>query len=186
MPKIMQMGAIKEGEIVGKIREGALFIYPTDTIYGLGCNASDSAAVKRLRKLKRRSNKPLSVIAPSKSWIMRNFETKKAYVNRLPGPYTFILRSKDTELLPREVTKGMDTVGIRIPKHPFTRVIQKAKVPFITTSVNISGQQPVTDISKVPSEILNKVDYVIGDNTLDNVPSALIDLTGDIPKIIKR
>ncbi|MFH1332792.1 MAG: L-threonylcarbamoyladenylate synthase [archaeon] len=186
MPKIVQMDSIKGGEIIEQIKEGAIFIYPTDTVYGLGCNALDADAVKRLRKIKGRSNKPLSIIAPSKAWITRNFETKKSYINKLPGPYTFIMKPKKEKLLPDEVTKGVDTVGVRIPDHPFTKIIQKAGVPFITTSVNISGEAPVTDLSKIPSEILNNVDYIIGDNSLDNAPSALIDLTGEIPKIIKR
>lgn len=185
MPKIMQMGSVSDVEIVEKIKQGALFIYPTDTIYGLGCDASNADAVKRLRKLKKRSGKPFSIIAPSKDWIMKNFNAKKNYINRLPGPYTFILKPKD-KVLSKEVTKGADTIGVRIPKHPFTTVIQKANVPFVTTSVNVSGEQPITDVSKIPSDILNKVDYVIGDSVLDNAPSALIDLTGDIPRILKR
>jgi len=186
MPKIMQMGSLKEREIIREIKNGAIFIYPCDTIYGLGCNALNGASVKRLREIKQRSEKPFSVIAQSKEWILRNFEARKNYVNRLPGPYTFIMRPKKQGLLSVEVTKGNDTVGVRIPDHPFIKVIQKAKVPFVTTSVNFAGQRPATDISKIPSEIINNVDYIIGDIVLDNAPSTLIDLTSEIPKIIKR
>lgn len=186
MPKIMQMGSLKEREIIREIRGGAIFIYPCDTVYGLGCNALNESSVRRLREIKQRSEKPFSVIAQSKEWILRNFDARKNYVNRLPGPYTFIMRPKKRDLLSAEVTKGNETVGVRIPDHPFIRIIQKAKVPFITTSVNFSGQGPATDISKIPSEIINNVDYIIGDIVLDNAPSTLIDLTGEIPRIIKR
>ncbi len=186
MPKVMQMGSIKEREIIRKIREGAIFVYPCDTIYGLGCNALNEDSVRRIRSLKGRSDKPLSIIAQSKEWIFKNFYARKSHINRLPGPYTFIMKPKAKRLLPDEVTKGNNTVGVRIPDHPFTRIIQKAKVPFITTSVNLSNQAPATDLSKAPTEILNNVDYIIGDSVLDNAPSTLIDLTGEIPKIIRR
>ena len=186
MPKIMQMGTLKEREIVKEIKKGAIFIYPCDTIYGLGCNALNEASVRRLREIKQRSDKPFSVISQSKKWILRNFEARKSYVNRLPGPYTFVMRPKKRNLLSDEVTRGNGTVGVRIPDHPFIKVIQKAKVPFVTTSVNFAGQRPATDVSKIPSEIVNSVDYIIGDIVLDNAPSTIIDLTGLIPRIIKR
>lgn len=186
MAKIILMKNTKknEKEIINAIKEGKIFIYPTDTIYGLGCNALDENAVNRLREIKQRDDKPFSVIAPSVEWINKNFTFKnKAQIRKLPGPFTFIVKIKKS-VVADNVSK--ETLAIRIPDHKFTKVIQKAKLPFITTSVNISGKKPIRNIKDVPNEILDKVDYMIDDGVLDINPSVIIDLTGDIPKIVKR
>ena len=69
-------------EIINKLKK-EVFIYPTDTIYGIGCDATNSELVKQIRKIKQRDKKPLSVIAPSKKWILDNFKVKKDLINNL-------------------------------------------------------------------------------------------------------
>ena len=86
----------------------------------------------------------------------------------------------------RNVNPGLKTLGIRMPDHPFTNLIKKSGVPFITTSVNYSGKKPARNIKDIPRRILNKVDIVLDNGFLHNYPSTLIDLTSDIAKIIKR
>ena len=180
--KIIDFNKLKEREIINHIRKGYIFIYPTDTIYGLGCNALNENSVKKIREIKK-SEKPFSIIAHDKSWIYRNFDVKKQYIQRLPGPFTFILKQRK-QLLPYEVNLGLDTIGIRIPDHPFTKFIQKAGVPFITTSVNKTGNEPIKEIKKIPKSISKAVDIVIDNGELTNNPSIVIDLTNKIARIV--
>ena len=91
-----------QNEIIEKIQNGALFIYPTDTIYGIGCNAQDEQAVAKIRELKGRFDQPFSVIVPSIDWIRENCViTKKteSWLQKLPGPFTLILKLKKGTLL---------------------------------------------------------------------------------------
>ncbi|RME55318.1 threonylcarbamoyl-AMP synthase [Candidatus Woesearchaeota archaeon] len=184
MVDIIQFSEIKPKLLSYWIKQGYVFIYPTDTIYGLGCDATNDVAVERIREIKKRFDKPFSVIAPSKSWISRNFYIKSAYLDKLPGPFTYVLKAKSNKLVSSSVVKG-DKIGIRVPDHPITPMIQKSKVPFVTTSVNVTGKKPYHAIRKIPKKILNMVDIVIDEGYLTNSPSTVIDLTGELPKIIR-
>lgn len=187
MLKIIKLKKVKEKAIIKAIRQGKIIIYPTDTIYGIGCDALNTDSVLRIRMIKGRdAEKPFSVIAQSKQWVYKNFEVNKAYIRKLPGPFTFILRTKKEKLVSNHVTNNVNILAVRIPDHPFTKIIQKAKRPFISTSVNISGEPPITDINKIPKRILKQVDIIIDAGPLENRPSTLIDLTGNIARIIQR
>ncbi len=160
-------------DVVKKILSGKLFIYPTDTIYGLGCNALDVPAVQKLKDLKRRDkNKPLSVIAPSIKWIEENLIVDVDLSKYLPGQYTLILRKKKRNFL-NHVAKG-DTLGVRIPNCDFFKSIQLAKVPFITTSVNLSGESFAVSTSLIDEFIKSQVDEIIDGGVLNGRPSTLI------------
>jgi L-threonylcarbamoyladenylate synthase len=169
-------------EIIKLIKKGKIFIYPTDTIYGLGCNAYKKSSVKRIKKIKKREkDKPLSIIAPSKKWILKNLKVKEEFLNKyLPGKYTLILKKKNSKFL--EYVSKKNTLGIRIPDNKFTKLIEEAEVPFITTSVNISKRKPIIDLREISDEILRKVDVIINSGKLSGRPSDLI--FGD--RIIKR
>ena len=155
-----------------EILAGKIFIYPTDTIYGIGCNALDEEAVEKIREIKCRDNKPFSIIAPSMEWIKENLIVNVEIEKYLPGPYTIILKKKNPKFL--SWVSSTETLGIRIPKHPFCFQIQEAQVPFITTSVNKSGEIPSNKISEIKKEILNKTDYIIDAGELSGKPSTLI------------
>jgi len=143
-----------------EVLAGKIFVYPTDTIYGLGCNALNESAVQKIREIKNRDkNKPLSVIAPSIEWIKENFIIDINLEKYLPGPYTLILKKKNLDFLSH--ISDSESLGIRIPNSEFTERIQKIGFPFITTSVNISGEPFVNKISDIKPEILNKVDFII-------------------------
>lgn len=187
MLKIIKLKKVKEKQITKAIKQGKIIIYPTDTIYGVGCDALNTDSVLRIRMIKERdAEKPFSIIAQSKQWVYKNFDVNKAYIRKLPGPFTFILRTKKERLVSNHVTNNMNILAVRIPDHPFTKMIQKAKTPFVTTSVNLSGQPPINDINKIPRRIAKQVDIIIDAGTLSNPPSTIIDLTGKIPRIIPR
>lgn len=163
-----------EEKLVKLIKEGNVFIYPTDTVYGLGCDATNEIAVARIKEIKGRdANKPLSIIAPSKEWIFKHLEAEKEIIDRyLPGKYTLILKKKNPSFL--KYISPTDTLGVRIPCHEFTAMIQKANLPFVTTSVNLSGEKPASSLNEIKPEILEQVDVIINAGKLDGTPSAII------------
>ncbi len=182
MVEILSLSQL-DASIKKELVSGKIFIYPTDTIYGLGCNAKKKESVITIREIKKRDAKPFSVIAPSKEWIYHHFVIfNKHYIQQLPGPYTFILTMKQ-RCVSSAVNNGLPTLGVRIPNHPFTSYLS---IPFITTSVNYSGKSPIQEIKQIPSGIKKRVDYIIDDGPLYNKPSTLVDLTDAVPKIIKR
>lgn len=159
---------IKEGILTGKI-----FIYPTDTIYGLGCDATNEQSVNKIREIKQRDSKPLSIIAPSFEWIEQNFYFDYDIKQFIPGAYTLLLKKKDPNFL--AWISNNDRIGVRIPDHSFTREIQKAGVPFVTTSVNLSGEPFAIDLEDISENIKSQVDYIIiSDQELSGKPSTLI------------
>lgn len=155
-----------------EILAGKIFIYPTDTIYGIGCNALNKASVEKIREIKKRDKKPFSVIAPSFSWISENCIIDLDIKKYLPGPYTIILKKKDRNFLPW--ISETETIGVRIPNNEFTKKIQEAGVPFVTTSVNISGENPANKIEEISNEMLEQVDFVFNSGGLSGKPSTLI------------
>jgi len=169
-----------KNEIMFEIECGAIFIYPTDTIYGMGCNALDSFAVNVIRKIKKRYNKPFSVIVPSLNWIYKNCvveEKDEKYLKKLPGKYTLILRSKNKNAVCRETNLNSGTIGVRIPKHEISNLVSELGFPIITTSVNISGEDYLTRIEMLDNRIRKMVDFAIDVGTLNGKPSKVIDLT---------
>ncbi len=156
--------------------EGAVIIYPTDTVYGIGCDATDSRAVARVRKAKKRPKKPFSVIAPTKKWVRENCvvdaEAEK-WMKKLPGPYTLILKMK-RQCVARNVSTK--TLGVRMIGHWFQRVVRKTGKPFVTTSANESGHGRGA-AKKDFAPLIPKVDEVVFEGTLKKKPSQVLDLT---------
>ncbi|MBI4176539.1 MAG: threonylcarbamoyl-AMP synthase [Candidatus Aenigmarchaeota archaeon] len=175
----------KRNDIVKSILSGSVFVYPTDTVYGIGCDAANQEAVARIRKIKRTSH-PFSVIAPSREWIKENMEIKKPfekYLDFLPGPYTLILKVKGN--IVSENVSYSGKLGIRIPRHPLTELIQESGTPFVTTSCNISGEETISSVAGIPVSISGKADFIIDAGRLGNQASSIIDLTGSRPKRIR-
>jgi len=163
----------KEIDVVKEILAGKVFIYPTDTIYGIGCDATNESAVDRIKKIKiRDSSKSFSVIAPSFEWIESNFIVDFEIKKYLPGPYTLLLKKKDVNFL--KWISVNDRIGVRIPANEFTNEIQKAGVPFVTTSVNLSGEPFATTLNDIRDDILEQVDYLVDGENLSGKPSTLI------------
>jgi len=186
MARIIKLEELRERELVKIIREGKIIVYPTDTIYGIGCDAMNGNAVKKIREIKNRTDKPFSIIAPSRQWIYDNFEVNnKNYIEKLPGPYTFVLKAKKEGIVSHHANNG-NTMGVRIPNHKITALIQKAQTPFITTSAQLTGEEPASDVRNISRKILKQVDFIIDGGALNKEGSVLIDLTGEMARIIKR
>lgn len=161
-------------DFVDDIQHGAIFIYPTDTIYGIGCDATNEESVKIIREIKFRDlDKPMSVIAPSPEWIKEHCVVENELIEKyLPRPYTLILKKKDLDFL-KEVSSN-EYLGVRIPDCEFTELVEKANVPFITTSVNFAGEPYAIQLSDIHKDMLDKAEIVIGVGKLDGRPSTLI------------
>ncbi|MCX6750510.1 MAG: L-threonylcarbamoyladenylate synthase [Candidatus Pacearchaeota archaeon] len=164
---------INQSKQVKQILEGKIFIYPTDTIYGIGCNAYNQDSVEKIKQIKARDrDKPLSIIAPSFEWIEKNCIINVDLKKYLPGPYTILLQKKNPSFLNHVSTN--EFLGIRIPKCHFSEKVKKAEVPFITTSINLSGEPFAKNIEEIPKQILDKVDVIIDEGELNGIPSTLI------------
>lgn len=173
---------------IKEIKKGKIFIYPTDTIYGIGCDATRPKAIIKIRRIKNRETKPFSVIAPSKEWIKENCEINKEinkWLNKLPGPYTFILKLKNKKAIAQRTNNNGETLGVRIPGNWFANLIAEINIPFITTSANLSGESPITSLQDLKEEIKKSVDYFIDDGILNNPPSKVIDLTKEKEEILR-
>ncbi|MBL7055784.1 threonylcarbamoyl-AMP synthase [Candidatus Woesearchaeota archaeon] len=159
------------------LEENTVFIYPTDTIYGIGCNAENEEAVSRIRKIKERKDNPFSVIAPSKEWILENCEiSDEKALDKLPGPYTLIVKKKRKSVA-ESVTINKKTLGVRIPDNWFSKFVSEIKVPIISTSANKSMKDFMTSLEDLDEDIKNEVDFIIYEGEKKARPSKIIDLT---------
>lgn len=171
-------------EILESIEGGAVFIYPTDTIYGIGCDATQTGSVMRIRKLKQRPGQPFSVMAPSVEWIMENCEVSgraSEELKRLPGPYTLVLYLKNRDAVSKAVNMGSGTLGVRIPAHWSRNIAKALQRPVVTTSVNRSGEPHMDSADGLDEAFRQGTDFMIDEGMLRNSPSMIIDLTNSQP-----
>ncbi len=174
----------------------AVFVYPTDTIYGLGAIVT-SENIQKIDRLKQREpGKYYSIMAPSFEWIDTYFDLpgnaeqiwhdhKKLNPDRW---LTLVLKMKDSS--PQDDTtdrlrlvNSLQTVGVRYINHPFQKFVELLGHPFITTSCNFAQQNAITEVSELPVEMSNWVDVIVDGWKLDGQPSIVIDLTSE--KIIR-
>ena len=177
---------------VKEMKSGKIFIYPTDTLFGIGCDATNEDAVARIFDIKKRdTKKSFLFIAPSLQWMADNCElnilAKKQMLEKLPGPFSFIVKLKNQSAVADNISCHGNTVWIRVPSGWFNGVVSYLGRPFISTSVNISGQNPAIWISDIDPDILEQVDYVVssGGDKLSGHASTVIDVTGDEPQIVR-
>jgi L-threonylcarbamoyladenylate synthase len=174
--------------------KGGVILYPTDTIWGIGCDATNPEAVKRIYDIKQRSD--------SKSMLVLVDSTAKLdyYVDELPEIALDLIELSDKPLTiiysnARNVAPNLiapdGTLGIRVTKEDFSRQLcQRLKKPLVSTSANISGQAPPANFSEISEEIIRAVDYVVNyrqEETQKARPSGIIQLgKGGLIKIIRK
>lgn len=176
-------------KVLGSIKKGAIVIYPTDTIYGIGCDVGNKRSVRKIYEAKQRgTGVPFSIIVPSVEWIEKHLvvpKGKKAVLQRsLPGRYTLIFKAKGH--IPEMAVSKEGTVGVRIPEGQFSDIIREAGILLVTTSVNVHGSKPAASISEVPKSIAGIVDVAIDAGPLTSRPSTILDMTAGEPKVIRK
>ena len=171
---------VRFDEVADRVNQGDLFIYPTDTIYGVGCKATDTKATQKIREMKgQRPTAPFSIIVPSLKWVQANcLITKKAelWLQKLPGPYTLIIQLNNKKALASNAAPLVETIGIRYPDHWFAQVVKKLGFPIITTSANKTGEPFMTSLENLDPDVELFVDFVIYEGPKEGRPSKIIDV----------
>ncbi|SFF39832.1 L-threonylcarbamoyladenylate synthase [Flavobacterium xueshanense] len=180
-------------KVVKVLKEGGLVIYPTDTIYGLGCDITNTKALERIAKIKgvKLDKANFSFICHDLSNIsdyVRQIDTAtfKILKRALPGPYTFILPGNNN--LPKEFKKKT-TVGIRVPDNTIAlEIVKLLGNPIVSTSIHDEDDviEYTTDPELIFEKWQNLVDLVIDGGYGDNVGSTIIDLSGDEPIVVRE
>ncbi|QWC00156.1 threonylcarbamoyl-AMP synthase [Mycoplasmatota bacterium] len=173
------------------IKAGGLVVFPTETVYGIGANALDSHASKKIYQVKGRpSDNPLIVhIANHKDVYLYakhiSQEAKLLMDAFWPGPLTLVLTK--TDLVPQAITGGLNTIAIRFPRNPIAQaLITSAKLPICAPSANISGTPSSTTFDHVFKDLNGKVDVIIdGGMSHVGLESTVLDLTGKTPVILR-
>lgn len=180
-------------KVVKVLRDGGLVIYPTDTVYGLGCDITNTKALERIAKIKgiKLDKANFSFICNDLSNIsdyVRQIDTAtfKLLKKALPGPYTFILPGNNN--LPKEFKKKT-TVGIRVPDNSIAlEIVRQLGNPIVSTSIRDDDDviEYTTDPELIFEKWQNLVDLVIDGGYGDNVGSTIIDLSGDEPVVVRE
>ena len=173
------------------IRRGGLLGIPTETVYGLGANGLDPAAVRRIFEAKGRpQDNPLILHVPAMDWLERYCKHIPAAAYTLaerfwPGPLTMILERR--EMVPDVTTAGLDTVGMRCPDHPVTRaILAAADLPVAAPSGNTSGRPSPTSAADMLEDMDGKIDGIVdGGPCSVGVESTIVDLTVMPPRLLR-
>jgi tRNA threonylcarbamoyl adenosine modification protein (Sua5/YciO/YrdC/YwlC family) len=180
-------------KVVKVLKDGGLVIYPTDTVYGLGCDITNSKALEKIAKIK-----GVKLEKANFSFICHDLSNLSDYVKQidtstfkllkraLPGPYTFILPGNNS--LPKEFKKKT-TVGIRVPNNSIAlEIVRQLGNPIVSTSIRDEDEviEYTTDPELIFEKWQNLVDLVIDGGYGDNIGSTIIDLSGDEPIVIRE
>jgi tRNA threonylcarbamoyl adenosine modification protein (Sua5/YciO/YrdC/YwlC family) len=171
------------------LRSDGVIIYPTDTVYGLGCHIQSKKALERVRRIKRMGNKRhlTFVFADLKQISLYAQVTDIAYriLRRfLPGPYTFVLRA--TRLVPRIVLTKRNEVGIRIPDNRVCQaLLEEMGSPILSSSVRMPDDQLLDDPREIARIYKGQVDLVIDGGTFLPEPSSIVSLLDDEPTVLR-
>jgi tRNA threonylcarbamoyl adenosine modification protein (Sua5/YciO/YrdC/YwlC family) len=176
--------------VVGMIRQGGIIVYPTDTLYGLGCNLLDKRAIETIYQLKQRDRKqPFSFICADLTHISLYAKVTnygyKTMRRLLPGPYTFVLEG--SKLVPKIMLTKRKTAGIRIPNNRICQAITSGLGnPIISTSVTLPDGELLNEPWRIEEYLGNRIDAVIDGGPVLGEPSSVISLMGDEPEILRE
>lgn len=180
-------------KVVKVLKEGGLVIYPTDTVYGLGCDITNSKALEKIAKIK-----GIKLDKANFSFVCHDISDISGYIKQidtatfkilkkcLPGPYTFILPGNNE--LPKEFKKKK-TVGIRVPDNVIAlEIVKKLGNPIVSTSIYDEDEvlEYTTDPELIFEKWQNKVDLIIDGGYGDNHASTIIDLSGSEPEVLRE
>ncbi len=174
------------------LRDGGVIVYPTDSCYALGCRIGDKDAAMRLLRIRGLDvGHDLTLVCRDLSELGRyaqvgnsQFRLLKAHT---PGPYTFILQG--TKEVPRRLLhKRHDTIGLRVPEHPIVAaLLAELDEPILSSTLMLPGEDvPLNEAWEIRERLEHAVELVIDGGTCGLTPTTVIDLTSDIPKIVRR
>ena len=169
------------------LENGEIIVYPTDTLYGFGVDATNTEAIHKLNRLKGRIQ-PLSIVLESVEHLHDfaefNDEIETQMNELFPGRYTALLPAKESDLSPF-VQNGSPKIGVRIPDHFFpVKLVKLLGKPIITTSINRHGNDPLNDVTQVEIDFPN-VDIFEDSNHSPSKGSTIIDFSSSPPKIVR-
>ena len=176
------------------LRAGGVILYPTDTVWGIGCDATNAAAVKRIYEIKQREDTKSMLI------LMENENLLNSYVTEVPEVAWDLIEVSESPLtiiypaaknLAANLLAADRSIGIRITREAFTQqLIQRFRRPIVSTSANISGEKSPRNFAEISSMIKDKMDYVVNyrrDDLSESVPSSIIKLgVGGQIEIIRK
>ncbi|BCS54012.1 L-threonylcarbamoyladenylate synthase [Geobacter sp. SVR] len=175
--------------VVECLRQGGIIAYPTDTTYGIGCSIFNKKGIERIYQMKRREHKkPFSFICPNISEIARYCRVSnmayKILKRYLPGPYTFVLDA--TRDVPDLLVTRQKTVGIRIPDNRICiEIVQLLGNPIVTTSANLSGEEPCGDPRSIEDVFGHQLDIIVDGGLLSTDVSSVVSLVRDTPEVLR-
>jgi tRNA threonylcarbamoyl adenosine modification protein (Sua5/YciO/YrdC/YwlC family) len=176
--------------VVDCLKQGGVIAYPTDTTYGIGCDIFNKKGVKKIYQIKQRDpRKPFSFICADLSDVanyaqVSNFAFKIMKRN-FPGPYTFVLEA--TRVVPDLLTTKQRTVGIRIPDNAIVMgIVRQLGHPLVTTSANMSDEDPFHDPTMIDEAMGKMLDMVIDGGILLGDPSTVISLIDDKIEVLRQ
>jgi len=158
------------------LKNGGVIVYPTDTLYGFGCDAKNESAIEKINSIKGRKA-PMSVLAPNieiaAKWMNIPKHDKNIILEKLGGSTTIIVPVKFGITSPA-ITGDNDTLGLRIPDHKFCQKLSEAYPnPITTTSVNRTKQKPLTNPEKILYEFTREIDLIIDDGIIEGSGSTI-------------
>ena len=173
------------------LRSGGVLIYPTDTVYGMGCSAENKNAIERIYLIKhQRQDKPFSFVCSDLKHISEyahvSNQAFKVMKHLIPGPYTFILPATRMKSLPKILVSRRKTVGIRVPDSRITlALVKELGHPILSTSVTAENGDLVNNPESIIERFNNQVELIIDGGALTSNPSSVIDLTDEEPKVVR-
>lgn len=178
--------------VVETLRKGGIIIYPTDTIYGLGCNIHDPKAIERICRIKQVNplKAQLSFICYDLSDLSRYTKSISTPLYRmlksyLPGPYTFILPA--SKEVPKILKSKKDTIGIRVPDNNIARsIVKELGHPILSTTLPGDMVEEYTDPELMYANFEKLVDITVDGGIGGMIPSTVIDCTGEEPVVIRQ
>ncbi|HAB51283.1 MAG: threonylcarbamoyl-AMP synthase [Ignavibacteria bacterium RIFOXYB2_FULL_35_12] len=172
------------------LKEGGIIIYPTDTVYGIGCDIFNKEALERIFTIKNDGITKLFSFVCSDLKDIAKYAKVSDYAYRtmkhlLPGPYTFILPA--AKQVPKKLWTKRKTVGIRVPNHPIAlKLVAELGNPIISTSTTTRKGTLIIDPVEIKSIFENQVDLMLSQGGLSGKLSSIVDLSGESPEIIRE
>lgn len=171
---------------------GGIVIYPTDTVYGLGCSVENKNAIEKIYLIKRqRTDKPFSFICSDLTHISEYARVSnaafKTMKHLIPGPYTFILPAGRMKALPKILVSKRKSVGIRVPKSEVAlALVRQLGHPILSTSITTDEGEILNDPVVIGEHFNNIVDMIIDGGMLTSEPSTILDLTDEAPVVVRQ